>query len=789
MAGDKIRIEVYQESGTNSLFRAAVGSSIGGRIFTGTYSSITTGYTVSMGNVIRTIATGNTSDDFPIAFPLIDYSKRYNFVDKDLKTAYQYKPNNELYVNIEDLRPVVFAKRVWDAIFQQSGFKYKSKFINSDMFKRLVIAGGVDDTDISALVGETIMNESSTFNIGGQSIKLGPISLGGRLGGTQDQQFFNTAGQVNGYRYNELHMGDISFSLDFLQQRQKIFAARNLVDAYMTPIPAKDFDHINAHKVVTAGSFTPIQDIYYGYYVGFAFTETDRYGFFFTAATNSKYRMHSRIDLTARQLFVSPTNTVVNIPVKVTLQIQKLSIGSYKYYPNSSTTPSYDNWQAIKQIQYTIPNTGTTTGATFDFSLELDETFTLKKGDMVRVIIIGDPNRQITGYAANALRQDIEFYMDRNRTFCRFYRHGTVFNGTISNAASLLPRKFKQREFILELAKMFNLYFEVDKEDPRTLIIEPRDTYYEDGIIRNWERKIDYTKDFTLDILSHELAKTSTFKYADDDSGDYLSTLYGSYSGNNLVFGSYIFTSPNEYNVDNDELESKFAPTYTQKIGQTNIKITKIHASEIYEPDYSGAPVKYKIKPRLMLYKKMPMPAFSTGFITYLGFSVPNEYTPLNQNTFSFNDSDYNHPMTEYGYAGHLNDPNNPTFDLNWFTDFNYLPGTTGTTQNLFNVFYKQQMIELSDQTARKLTCHVELNSVDIANLRFNDIYFFNDDYWRLIEISDYDTSSDVKQTTKCTFIKVVRAQTNQLIDYATYGYLGINGGTGGGLFGGVEPE
>jgi hypothetical protein len=145
--------------------------------------------------------------------------------------------------------------------------------------------------------------------------------------------------------------------------------------------------------------------------------------------------------------------------------------------------------------------------------------------------------------------------------------------------------------------------------------------------------------------------------------------------------------------------------------------------------------------------------------------------------------------FTCYGYAGHLNDPKIPTFDLNWYTDLSYLPGTTGTTQNLINVFYKNQLIELTDQTARKVTCYVDLKPVDIVNLRFCDVFYFNKEYWRLLEISDYDTSSDVNKTTKCTFIKIVRAQTNGLIDYQAFGYLGISGGSAGGILGNTDPE
>jgi hypothetical protein len=73
------------------------------------------------------------------------------------------------------------------------------------------------------------------------------------------------------------------------------------------------------------------------------------------------------------------------------------------------------------------------------------------------------------------------------------------------------------------------------------------------------------------------------------------------------------------------------------------------------------------------------------------------------------------------------------------------------------------------------------LTPVDIANFRFNDIVYAHDEYWRVNKIIDFDTSSDVNQTTKIELIKIVRAQTSRLIDYIQGGYLGIAGGTGGG--------
>lgn len=766
-AGDKFRVEVWETTGKN--YTTASGSTINGRIFTGTTFSTVTDYRATIGNMIRNMNTVNTSDDFPITFPLIDYSKKYSFSDKNLSSVYTYSPKNELYINAEDIRPMVFVKQTWDAIFKQAGFKYKSNFLNSDTFKKMVIGGSIGETEISSLVVETVVNDSNSA-ITGTTL---PMSLAGR----QDTQVVNPSGQVTNYRYSEMHMGDVRFAST--AGNQKNFKINESVDSYITYIPSRNFVNANAYSVLYSAG---VQTNYYGYDLTTVTSDSERYGVFMTAALSGKYRVHASLFASANPLLAGTTPQA--IPVPIFLQIQKLSIGSYKYYPTSSTTPKYDSWTLVKQIKFVTSGSTTTPQ---DFSLVLDETIDLKKGDMIRVIIMGDPNKHVTGFSPGTLSQQINITVDPTKTFCRFYKMGTVFNAKLNNAASLLPKNFKQRDFILQLSKMFNLYFEADLEDSKTLLIEPRDTYYETGRILNWSRKIDYSKDYQIDILSHEFPKTQIFKYTDDEDGDYLSSEYANYTANKLVFGSYIFTSTNEYNTNEETLELKFAPSYTQRLPQSNVKITKIHNKDIYTPEYNGGTVQYKIKPRLMMYKRMAAPAPSTNFILYLGFASPAKFIPL---TFlNYNTTSYNYVMQFYGYAGHLNDPDVPTFDLNWYTDMTYLPTTSGTTQNLINVFYKNQLIELTDQTARKVTCFVDLNAVDIANLRFSNVFYFDREYWRLIEISDYDTSSDVNKTTKCTFIKIVRAQTNALIDYQAFGYLGISGGSAGGILGNTDPE
>lgn len=760
--GDKFRVEIWCFTGNN--FTTIAGSTVYGNIKSGALTT-TTGITTNLATIVTTTNNVNTSDDGAVVFPLIDYSQNYTFLNVNVG-AYNYGNNNSiglLNINMEDLRPMVFVKRVWDAIFKQAGFKYKSSFLNDTTFKKMIIGGGIDEDEISTLVYSTYVNQTKA-------------SYTTNLKGTQDTQVLNTAGQVTNYAYKEFHFGNARQN-PVSGSTTDWFVNDVYIDPYTTFAPSKNFVNVNAHGVTFSSG--NIMTNYYGYDA--VNTNPPDYGFFMTAAVDGKYSVDGAVEFISKAVANSSGTITYNLPLVYKLQLQKLSIGSYKFFPNSSTAPTYDKWDVVKEVYVTrAVNTADQT-----FTLRLNEDMDLKKGDMLRLILMGDADRQFASGGSAPYSSNVVINPAQNKTYQKFYRKGTCINTTIDNVSQLLPKNMKQRDFILQMAKMFNLYFEADKEDSRTLIIEPRDTYYELGKVYDWTRRINYSQDFNIDILSHDFPKTSIFKYKDDDK-DYYSTKYADAAANKLIFGSYKFISPNEYNINENTLELLFAPSYLQKIDNTDIVITKIIDPSTKDSSSNSGKVTYKIKPRIMMYKKK---AFANlNYSVTMGNVKTEVYTPYISTASSPTyQNSYSYQLSNYGYAGHLDDPTNPTFDLNWYTDFNYLPiGITGTTQNLINVFYKQQLIELTDQTARKVTASVDLKPSDITNFRFCDVFYFNKEYWRCLTIEDYDTSSDVNQTTKCTFIKIVRAQTNYLIDYQAFGYLGKQGGSAGGISGGI---
>ena len=797
------------------------------------------------------IATGSTNSD--ICFPLIDYNQTFPYSATNVaNSASSQSTPNRVDVRFEDLRPAVFVKRVWDEIFKQSGFRYKSKFLdtNADIFNKLIVIGGIDEDEIVSPVFESYLTGTTSYYTLVEANILQDTNVPPGTTGTA----------ILGYLYQSFLFGG---EVPNIASNDWVITKRNV-----------------SYTELFKKSFT---------YNGLSFSGNN-YGYMLKALVGGKYKVEANINgLSLPVLYGSSTAPNNKQGLVYTLRIDTLKGGSVVNDPTTFTVPSTQNWKQKKIVTFKRDLLATNQA----FTLNLNETIDLERGEICRVTLLGSAEAQMDPFSTDstAYASQTRLYYGIDNTFVRYSRCGSFMDANVSNLAEMLPRGFKQSDFVLGLAKMFNLYFEPDKQDPKTLWIEPRDVYYEDGRVLNWEKKLDYSKGIDIEILSHNQPKNFVFKHM-DDSNDYYTEQYKKFNSNNLNFGAYKFTSPNEYVSETEEIELPFAAGYLQKISATDqfqgvtgttsqpIIITKIIDPDSQKPGYKGDASDWRKEPRILYYGgkiNLPNEVYRSYTLNFLG-GLPDG-------------SSYDIEMPYYPYAGHYDKPLEPTIDLNFFTDSHYLPTTfwnntlgstttaTSTTSvnlstlqvgqsismtltfstttpnfalnqyvdkyiycefgtgqwfigkvtsfpgsivvmtvmqvqgtltgaswvlklqnivmkyNLFTTYYKNQVIELTDQSARLMKCYMYLTPTDIANFRFNDIIYAHKEYWRVNKIIDYDTSSDVNQTTKVELVKILRADTSRLIDYIQGGYLGIAGGTGGGIStgggstGGVTPS
>jgi len=114
-----------------------------------------------------------------------------------------------------------------------------------------------------------------------------------------------------------------------------------------------------------------------------------------------------------------------------------------------------------------------------------------------------------------------------------------------------------------------------------------------------------------------------------------------------------------------------------------------------------------------------------------------------------------------YPYAGHLDNPYNPTFDLNWFVpkqlyyDFSYGNkfDLSYSNNNCYNIYWKKYIEEITDKNSKILECNLALRPHDYQELNFRKNYYIDGSYWRLLKVEDFDAMSE--DTTKCMFLSV----------------------------------
>jgi len=113
--------------------------------------------------------------------------------------------------------------------------------------------------------------------------------------------------------------------------------------------------------------------------------------------------------------------------------------------------------------------------------------------------------------------------------------------------------------------------------------------------------------------------------------------------------------------------------------------------------------------------------------------------------------------LITYPYSGHYSDPYSPTVDINfgltkeiyWDDTYNDI---TWTDNNLYNAYYKKFIEEITDINSKIVRGWFYLNSSDIRNLSFKNLFWFDNAYFRLNKIENYNPDNPI---TKCEFLKI----------------------------------
>ena len=317
----------------------------------------------------------------------------------------------------------------------------------------------------------------------------------------------------------------------------------------------------------------------------------------------------------------------------------------------------------------------------------------------------------------------------------------------------------KMSEFLMSIFKMFNLYVTTDPNNESNLLIETRDDFYAAGTTRDWNKKLARDKKVNLEPLGRLTAREFIYTYTEDE--DYYNARYQNNIGN--VYGTRQLEIDNDFLNNTREVEVVFSPTPLVNDNPSNRIIPKIYDEDIEE---GAKPTEGNIR---ILYYAGLLP--STPGWVFEHLPAP----PLNALNATITTM-----VNSYPYAGHLDSPLTPTLDLNFgipqqlFYTANTYTGTLQyTNANLFNIYHRNYLNEITDKDSKVLKGEFYLTPWDIAKLDFRDQILVDNSYWRINKINDYNPFKE--GLTKVELIKVLDVfnQPNEVFKLGGSGSVG----------------
>lgn len=411
-------------------------------------------------------------------------------------------------------------------------------------------------------------------------------------------------------------------------------------------------------------------------------------GAVFTALYKGTYNFAVRVD----------TNSFYSDPYESQIMIRKTTT-AVSSFGSQLAANYYSSTQVISGVSHTY------------FTVDANNIL-LNPGDTVRVFMNAPTYRTYTLVSGQFIVKSTGDVLNDGNTL--------LMNGAI-------PQKIKQKDFLSSLIKMFNLYVDVDKDNPNKIYIEPRDDFYNNGVTLDWTSKLSIDKPIEISPMGELGALRYEFAYKQDK--DYWNEKY--FASHSESYGLDYVDLINDFVKNTNKTEVIFSPTPLVEIGSTKRiipQISKLGSSGLLEP----------------------IGQFNIRILYYAGTKT---CTPWNYT------SSVTGTTTEviFPYAGHVDDVIAPTLDLSFGTPREvYYNTSLYTFNNLYNRFYKKFIEEITDKDSKIITAYLNLKPNDIYTLDFRNQFFIDKHLLRLNKIFDFDPINP--KLTKCEFIKIKQA-------------------------------
>lgn len=297
------------------------------------------------------------------------------------------------------------------------------------------------------------------------------------------------------------------------------------------------------------------------------------------------------------------------------------------------------------------------------------------------------------------------------------------YNETVFFDGFFQQTEVKQREFMRWIFSLFNLYIQPSGVK-NELTIMPRDEFYTNNV-RDWTTKRDLSQPLEIIPMGELDAVRYQFTYAEgeDNGNKFYKDDY------NRIYGDREINIINDFVKETKKIEIGFQPTLIIK--------PELEADKYLPDNDKERQTNNNTKLRLLQYKYLSCQPYKVWLGTK-GAGVSST------------------TKTNYPFVGHLDQPLASTSDINFgLPRYIGLPaGTAITNNNAFNAYWSKGIQEISDKDSKIVKGKFYLTPADMEKLSFRDLYFFDNNYFRLNKIEDYDPINPSVNICEFLFLK-----------------------------------
>ena len=303
-----------------------------------------------------------------------------------------------------------------------------------------------------------------------------------------------------------------------------------------------------------------------------------------------------------------------------------------------------------------------------------------------------------------------------------------VSGNTIDFRLELPEKEYKQIDFIQSVNRTFNMVVVPKVNEEKTLIIEPMIDFIGKGNVLDWTQKVDADSPIMITPITTIIDGTLFFNTrGDSDVGNFTFK-----NATNRPYGSQYLLLNQDYKDKQTIFETLFCSSVDGGLNNLGEHLTIPQAALVKTQDIQGVSTQlfnaYRTLPR-MIFKGTYTPIENWGYVPY--YSMSGTTGVYRNSGYTYNHRFSTYPQAFTGFSHYTNYNSTDSFDPNNETMFVEYP-------NLYDIYYKDYILDLTDEGNRLLSASVFLTPEEIKSIQFNEKILYKNQYYRLNKLSNY---------------------------------------------------